>query len=360
MKRNTWKKLLSALFAVCLLAVMLPAAHAEEYGQPDITPQTTMSELRANPSIIGSGLWTYSKEQKLQGAENLMGNQTLEQYVGSYVAQDCADGLNLLIRNYNDGVQVRYKLYSEQEIAADSSLNDAEIYYFPAGTPNAKYALILSGNVLNRTAEIKECVSTAYQLHEMGYAAFVMRYRIFPDNEKNAPLNDVAHAVGYITEHAQQFGVQTENYAVIGHSAGGQLTGLFGSEELGWKKYGVHKPGALILAYPLVQYAETKPVYRLSSDLLNCGKFYYQYSVADMITADYPPTYFWYGRNDTTLQLLCWPLQMPALHDALERNGVTYREVVYNNAPHGIGLGRGTDAEGWLNDAVAFWEEQTK
>ena len=25
----------------------------------------------------------------------------------------------------------------------------------------------------------------------------------------------------------------------------------------------------------------------------------------------------------------------------------------------GIGLGRGTDAEGWITEAVAFWESQT-
>lgn len=28
--------------------------------------------------------------------------------------------------------------------------------------------------------------------------------------------------------------------------------------------------------------------------------------------------------------------------------------------PHGFGLGTGTVAEDWINDAVAFWEEQVK
>ena len=31
----------------------------------------------------------------------------------------------------------------------------------------------------------------------------------------------------------------------------------------------------------------------------------------------------------------------------------------YNNAPHKIGPGRGTDAEGWITEAVTFWENQT-
>lgn len=41
------------------------AAFAAEYGEPDITPQTTMGEIRSNPSILGAGVWTYSKEQNL-------------------------------------------------------------------------------------------------------------------------------------------------------------------------------------------------------------------------------------------------------------------------------------------------------
>lgn len=57
--------------------------------------------------------------------------------------------------------------------------------------------------------------------------------------------------------------------------------------------------------------------------------------------------------------MLCWNLQEPALAKALQANQVPHKQVVYNDAPHGIGLGRGTDAEGWLNDAVAFWEAQT-
>ena len=122
---------------------------------------------------------------------------------------------------------------------------------------------------------------------------------------------------------------------------------------------GLLKPGALILAYPIVQYAEVTPAYRLGVDGLSCGKFYYEYSVADVITEDYPPVYFWYGKNDTTLMMLCWNLQEPALAKALQANQVPHKQVVYNDAPHGIGLGRGTDAEGWLNDAVAFWEAQT-
>ena len=74
--------------------MMALPAFAAEYGEPDITPQTTMGEIRSNPSILGAGVWTYSKEQNLPGTEDWCNDQTLEKYVSSHVAQDCADGLN--------------------------------------------------------------------------------------------------------------------------------------------------------------------------------------------------------------------------------------------------------------------------
>ena len=46
----------------------------------------------------------------------------------------------------------------------------------------------------------------------------------------------------------------------------------------------------------------------------------------------------------------------------MERNALTERYGIptgfhaYNGLSHGFGLGMGTVAESWINDAVAFWE----
>ena len=58
-----------------------------------------------------------------------------------------------------------------------------------------------------------------------------------------------------------------------------------------------------------------------------------------------PPTYFWYGKNDVSLKTLGYPFQGPAVRKALEANGVPCEVHVYENAPHAIGTGNGTDAE---------------
>ena len=71
------------------------------------------------------------------------------------------------------------------------------------------------------------------------------------------------------------------------------------------------------------------------------------------------PVYHWYGKNDVTLAKMYTPAQGRVIEKALVKNGVPHIFHHYNNAPHKIGPGRGTDAEGWITEAVAFWESQT-
>lgn len=356
-KRNLFAGALS--IGLCLL--MLPAAFAAEYGQPDITVQTTIKQIRENPSIAGSGIYVYgNSDEHCRLLQACFENETVAQYLGEPQAEDGAKGLNMVIRNYNAGVQVTWPVYTAEEIAAVPARGDAELYYFPAEQPGAKYAIVMGGNVATTSGELREGVTSVPQLHERGYAVFVLRYRTFLDASDNAPLEDLGRAVQFITEHAGQFGVQTEDYALIGYSSGGQMAGLFGNSKIGYARYGVPKPGALILAYPVIDFNEVKPVYHVLMDPAVYDWRFYWSSVADAVTDDYPPTYFWYGKNDFVLPLMDGRKQGPAFAQALEAHGVLYKKTVYQNAPHGCGTGCGTDAEGWLNNAVTFWEEQTK
>ena len=47
-----------------------------------------------------------------------------------------------------------------------------------------------------------------------------------------------------------------------------------------------------------------------------------------------------------------------AFEQALQVHHVTYQRAAFADAPHAISIGRGTDADGWLDAAVKFWEEQ--
>ena len=211
---------------------------------------------------------------------------TLREYVNDCTAEDCAKGLNRMIENYNSGTQITYKLYTDEEIAAVPTRQKAEIYYFPGSDPGGKFVLVIGGNAIHTSAEMREGVSTAEWLNELGYTCFVLRYRIGDQAADNAPLEDVSRAVRYITEHAKQFHVQPEDYAVLAYSSGGQIAGLFASDSdtLGHKAYGVSKPGALLLGYPVNNFFELKPVWGLLIDPYADGPRYFDYNVSDSIT----------------------------------------------------------------------------
>ena len=345
---------------LCLLAVLaLPAFAEGEKGEANITPQTTMKQLRENPAIKGSGLYTFGGfDTDLAQMRQYFENDTLAQYFDKNSAVPCAKALNLVVENFNRGVQVTYPLYTAEEILAQPSRAKADLYYFPAETPGGRYAIVLGGTAASTSGELREGLATAWELHQMGYTTFVLRYRTWVDSSDDAPMEDLARAIAYITDHAEEFGVQAENYAMIGYSTGGHLEGLFASETSGYYHPELPQPAALLLAYPINDFAEFKPVYRVLMDFGTVKPRYYTKRISDCITPNYPATYHWRGRDDLTLMLMGTWEQGPEIEKALEANNVPHKYVVYNNAPHASSTGLNTDANGWLYDAVDFWEQQ--
>lgn len=350
------KKIRTLICTTCMVLCLAVPCFAAEPA-PHVTADTTLAELRANPAIQGTGYYTYCREMTPLMVERWK-NKPLRDYFGNSDRDPGIGALNLVIDNYNAGVKVTWQVYTEEEIAQDDSLGCVQLYYYPSEKPNAKTAIVVPGNALTITSEMGEGGSTAYELHEKGYAVFVLRYRTFLDLGNNGPLEDLARAVQLITQIGPELGICTDDYALVGYSSGGQLSGVFANKERGYGHYGAAKPAVLILGYSVIDFSEVKVAYQLMVDTGNWDWHYYCSSVADMVTDDYPPVFFWYGKNDLVLPLMCSRAQGPALQSALEAHGVPYTMKVFQNAPHSICTGIGTDAEGWIADAVAFWEEQ--
>ena len=111
------RKIMAALLSAGLL-LLLPAAFAAEYGEANITPRTTMREIRQNLSIAGSGIFTFGNaDDQIDLLRLRFQNETLTEYVGQEQAEDCAAALNMVVENYNAGRQVTYKIYTDEEIA---------------------------------------------------------------------------------------------------------------------------------------------------------------------------------------------------------------------------------------------------
>ena len=357
------KRTLCLAAAAAVLAGLL-AAPAQAADAPHLTADSTVAELHGNEGIVGAGFDSWDRGTFLPEQPWEYPGWSLRRYIGAPVDEAVA-ALNLLIDNYNRGVQVTYPLYTAEEIAADPTRASAELYYFPAKEPGAKYAIVLSGNMLERTARVKEACSAVAELHEMGYAAFILRYRVGHELKDNANYQDLVRAVAYVTSHAEALGVQPEDYALMGFSSGGHLCGMFGTDRMGYQNFGLPKPGALLLAYPILNYVYGKPILfyvydgARPGDHLAPGDYYYNIEVPNEVSDSFPATFQWYGRNDGTLRGIFPQWQSHALDEALAQHGVPHALTVYDKAPHGSGNGAGTDAAGWIAQAAAFWEAAT-
>ncbi len=61
-----------------------------------------------------------------------------------------------------------------------------------------------------------------------GYVAFTVEYRLSPEAQYPAAVEELNHAIDWIYDHADQYQVDTQKIATLGGSAGAQLAGLMG------------------------------------------------------------------------------------------------------------------------------------
>ena len=121
--------------AAALLLAGLPVEASAASGHLTVTPDTLVSDLRADPTFAASGVWTW--QSAVDSPDTPEAGTTLSDYVGANMAQDSADALNDLADTYEAGTQVTYKVYSPEEIAADATRDGVELYYWPSEVPAA-------------------------------------------------------------------------------------------------------------------------------------------------------------------------------------------------------------------------------
>lgn len=80
-----------------------------------------------------------------------------------------------------------------------------------------------------------------------------------------------------------------------------------------------------------------------------------QYTGYDAVSRHDAPTYACVGTSDD----IAWWVRMKQRLQKLKRLGVPTEFHAYIGLRHGFGIGTGTAAEGWTDDAVRFWEKNT-
>lgn len=98
------------------------------------------------------------------------------------------------------------------------------------------------------------------------------------------------------------------------------------------------------------------PVEFGGDDLPRPGAVIMQYTGHADYTKNDPPTYASVGENDG---IASWRTMENRIK-GLSALGIDTEFQKYPNLLHGFGLGIGTSSEGWINNAIAFWQKQMK
>jgi len=229
--------------------------------------------------------------------------------------------LNHMIDEVNAGKTTFYDFYTERQKQEDPARNSTGLF-FHRGKPEAPFAIVCPGGGFSYVGSLHEGFPLGREISKKGLNAFVIRYRI---SEQKA-TEDLAAAIAYVFRNAETLGVSTQGYSLWGGSAGARMVGNIALN--GVSRYGggnLPKPATVVIAYT--------------------GQSSY--------SSDFPPTFITVSANDWIANVSTVERRVENLRNA----GVEVAYRRYRNAGHGFGLGVSTDAEGWIEYAIKFWQK---
>ena len=217
-----------------------------------------------------------------------------------------------------------------------------------------KLAILAPGGGYTLVCSFIEGTPIARKLNAKGISCLIVYYSVKKKAFCPAPIDDLARGVREALDKAEEWGLDTENYSVWGASAGGHLVGEFGTDNLGYGKYGLPKPGCLVLTYPVITMDKEHTHMGTHDNFVGKNasrELEEKASVHKHVGADYPRTFIWCGTADTEVSNQNTHLMVKAL----KTQGIEHECHIYEDVKHGVGPGTGTAAEGWIDAAVDFW-----
>ncbi|NLO84788.1 MAG: alpha/beta hydrolase [Clostridiales bacterium] len=285
---------------------------------------TAVIDVINNPVFEGFGQFLFPVENGMPSISMRLDHiDSLFPYHNHINTDTTVEVVHYMLSEVSSGQTIFYDIYTEEEKAADPSKKSTGLFFF-RGEMDAPFALVNAGGGFSYVGSMHESFPHALELSKRGYNAFALQYRT---GGADVACADLAAALSFVFRNHKALGVSTDNYSLWGGSAGARMAAYLGS--LGTKAFGwdeLPKASAVIMQYT----------------------GHGDYSQND------PPTYACVGANDGIAN---WRTMEKRL-DNLAAMAIDTEFHLYPNLGHGFGLGIGTSAEGWIDDAIAFWEKQ--
>ena len=225
------------------------------------------------------------------------------------------------LRAYADNCFI--DIYTEAEKQANPELRNTGLFFF-RGNSNAPFAICNAGGGFSYVGAMHDSFPHALELSKLGYNAFALIYR------PGDAYEDLARAITYIYDHADELGICRIGYSLWGGSAGARMAATLGNS------------------------ANLRSLTG-RSDIPLASAVIMQYTGYTTVSQYDGATYACCGNSDG---IASWRTMQSRL-ESLSALGIPTEFHSYDGLPHGFGLGTGTIAEGWINDAVRFWQQQS-
>lgn len=290
-----------------------------------INLNTTVGEVVSDPAFGDFGRLLFPVDRAVTEDMTLSEVSTSNIYVWySDIQPDRTVEIIQNLKNRSEsGEQIFYPIYPDDEIAADPTKADTGLFFFK-GDAGKPFAIMNAGGGFMYVGAMHDSFPHALEVSKLGYNAFALIYR--PDYA----YDDLAQAIAYIYNNAEELQASKEGYSLWGGSAGARMAATLGN-------------ASVLSSYVL-------------SDIPQASAVIMQYTGYTSVSGDDAPTYACVGTNDGIAN---WRTMQNRLKQ-LDTLGIDTEFHAYDGLSHGFGLGTGTVAEGWINDAVAFWEKQMK
>ena len=290
------------------------------------TQETTVAQVTADPAFKDFGRLLFPVDLSIPGTMTLKQLSSSQVYLWySHIkTEKTLDILNTLRERSLKGERIFFPIYGEAEMASDPSKKQTGLFFF-RGEPGREFAVMNAGGGFYYVGAMHDSFPHALEVSRRGYNAFALIYRV----EK--PLEDLAQAILWIYDHAEELSVRPEGYSLWGGSAGARMAAILGN-----RRY-------------LAQLTGRRDIPQAAAVIM-------QYTGYGEVSREDAPVYTCVGTRDG---IAYWKTMERRL-GALKALGIPTEFHAYPGLGHGFGLGTGTAAEGWLEDAVAFWEKQLR
>lgn len=224
-----------------------------------------------------------------------------------------------------------YTTYPDRDLTMD--------FYPTQIVGNRPCVVIVHGGSWNK-GDNKQLPELNSYLASAGYNVAAINYRLAPKYQSPAPVEDVHAAFAYLRKHAVELHIDTNNFVLMGRSAGGQIALLaaYTQPESGLKAViDYYAPADMVWGYSLPTSPLIMDSRKVMSDYI--GGTYQQVpakfaasSPLEFITPQSIPTLIIHGDND----VLVSPEHSRRMDVKLQQNGVKHFLLRLPWATHGF------------------------